>query len=411
MQPPTRPRRYFDNAATSFPKPPEVAAAVQNYFENIGASAGRGAYREAIESRRILDDCRGAIRTLFNCRPDDQVVFTLNGTDALNLAIKGTVRPGDHVVTTVMDHNSVLRPLSALRERATVEWTAVRVDPHTTELDPHDLATALRKNTSLVVINHASNVTGVVQPLEPIAELCRERGIPLLVDAAQSAGHVPIDFSRLPIDMLACPGHKGLLGPLGTGVLVLRAGAAESLRTYREGGTGSESESTLQPETSPDKFEAGSHNAVGLTGLLASVRWILAQSVRRLHEHEQHLCRRMMEGLDNIEGLQWFGPRTAADRVGVFSIRMEAFDPAELSAVLEAQFGILTRSGLHCAPLAHQTIGTSTTGGTTRLSLGPFLREEDVDAAGEALSQIRAVSKVAAGAPPAVGSRATCPPG
>jgi len=381
-------RRYFDNAATSFPKPPAVVQAVADYLHNIGGSAGRGVYREALQSRQILDDCRAALRQLFNCRPDDEVIFALNGTDALNLAIKGLVRAGAHVVTTALDHNSVLRPLSALRERVGIEWTAARVDPVSTRLDPDDLAQEIRADTRLVVINHASNVTGVLQDIEPLASLCRSRGIPLLLDAAQSAGHVRIDFSGLGIDLLACPGHKGLLGPLGTGVLIIRTGLAERLQTWREGGTGTESERPVQPTTGPDKFEAGSHNAPGIAGLLAGVRWILSRGIESLRQHELRLCRRMIDGLRQIRGLRFFGPHQAEQRVGVFSVRVEGLTPEELSEALEERFGILTRSGLHCAPLAHRTIGTAASGGTTRFSFGPFLEAKDIDAALDALAQL-----------------------
>ena len=395
------PRRYFDNAATSFPKPPGVAEAVRDYLENVGASAGRGAYREAVESGRVLDECRAALRTLFGCRPDDGVIFTLNGTDALNIAIKSVVRPGDHVVTTCMEHNSVLRPLSALHDNFGVEWTAVEADPHTTLINPDAVARAMRDNTVVVAFNHASNVTGVLQPIEPAAEMCRQRGIVFLLDAAQSAGHVPVGFSSLPIDLLACPGHKGLLGPLGTGVLLVRAGLGRRMRTVREGGTGSESEHPVQHSFLPDKFEAGSHNTVGVAGLLASVRWLLERGIGDIRAHEIALCRRMIARLDACQGLRWFGPRDVGHRVGVFSVRIGGLEPAELSATLESQFGILTRSGLHCAPYTHRTIGTYETGGTTRLALGPFLHKADVDAATDALADIaKSVKKSASSVAP-----------
>ncbi len=381
-------RLYLDNAATSYPKPPAVAAAVQDYFDTVHASAGRGAYREALASERVLEGCRTAIRELFRCARGDHVIFGLNGTDALNLAIKATVRPGDHVVTTVMDHNSVLRPLSALEEQVGIRWTAVAADPATTRVSPDDVARALRPETRLVVVNHASNVTGALQPVEVIADICREHGVLLLVDAAQSAGHVPIEFRSAGIDLLACPGHKGLLGPLGTGVLLIRAGIEERMRTVREGGTGSSSENPVQPTTLPDRFEAGSHNAPGLAGLRAAVRWILDRGLRSLREHELRLCARLRERLDGVAGLQWYGPREPAERVGVFSFRIAGVEPSELSALLETRFNILSRSGLHCAPLAHRALGTLETGGTTRLSTGPFTTDADIDRAADALATI-----------------------
>lgn len=389
-------RRYFDNAATSYPKPAGVTRAVLEYLTDIHASAGRGAYREALASEQILTHCRSALRTLFRCRPGDHVIFTLNGTDALNLGIRGLLRPGDHVVTTCMDHNSVLRPLSALEDQLGITWTAVRPHPETTRLRATDVLAAIQADTSLVVLNHASNVTGVLQPLEEIANACAERGVPLLVDAAQSAGHVPIDFGRLPIDLLACPGHKGLLGPLGTGVLVIRSGVEERMQTTREGGTGSASESPRQPAALPDRFEAGSHNAVGLAGLLAAVEWLNERGLRSLRAHELSLCRAMSERLSEIRGLHWFGPRDAEQRVGVFSVRVDGVPPAELANALDRDFAILTRSGLHCAPLAHRTIGTLAAGGTTRLSLGAFHEVGDIDAAAEALARVAHAAAVEA---------------
>ena len=383
-------RLYFDNSATSHPKPAGVADAVRDYFESVHASAGRGAYREALASERILTGCRSALHTLFRCGPDDNVIFTLNGTDALNLAIKGLVRAGDHVVTTAMDHNSVLRPLHALERQLAVRWSALSVNPNSNRLDVGDVAAALRPETRLVVVNHASNVTGVLQPIEDIAALCRSRGVLFLVDAAQSAGHVPIDFHDAGIDLLACPGHKGLLGPLGTGLLVVGAGVANHMQTTREGGTGSWSEQAEQPESLPDRFEAGSHNVVGIAGLLAAVRWILDRGVDTLREHEISACRRLSARLAEIPGLRWFGPRELDQRVSVFSVRLDGLEPNEVSALLESRFNILSRSGLHCAPLAHRTIGTLETGGTTRLSAGPFTSLDDVDLVADALTEIAA---------------------
>ena len=388
-------RHYLDNAATTYPKPPGVVAAVCDYMEHNGASAGRGAYRAALESRQIIDDCRAAIARLFAAGPDCHVCFTLNGTDGLNMAIKGLVRPGDHVVTTAMDHNSVLRPLWALQERGGVTHTVVPADPDTTRVTVDAIAAALRPNTRLVALNHASNVTGVLQPYEAVAELCRARYSPLLRDAAQSAGHLPIDLGRVPVDVLACPGHKGLLGPLGTGVLIVRDRVAERIETLREGGTGSESESPVQPWQMPDRFEPGSHNAPGIAGLRVAVEWLLARGLPAVRAHELELCARLADGLD-AAGVRWFGPRAPAERVGVFSVRIDGFDPGELATLLELHHGVLSRAGLHCAPLAHRTIGTDTDGGTTRLSCSALTTEGDVDAAVAALAELRAAAGAAA---------------
>lgn len=383
----SEPRRYFDNAATSFPKPPGVAAAMVEWVERAAGSAGRGAYREAVAAGQLLDAVRAKLRRLFSAGDADQIIFTFNGTDALNMAIKSLVNPGDHVVTTQLDHNSVLRPLSALHRRRGIEWTAVEPDPETTIIDPQTVIDELHSNTSLVVVTHASNVTGALQPIAAIGETCRARGITFLVDAAQTAGHVPIDFSSLPIDLLATPGHKGLLGPLGTGLLLARAGVEKRMVSWREGGTGSASEQPTQPDFLPDKFESGSHNLPGLAGLGAALDWIEQRGLAELRAHEQRLCREFDQRAAEISGLKRFGPRDPTARVGVFSVRASDLGPEELSAALE-QGGILTRSGLHCAPLAHRAIGTAADGGTTRLSVGPFTTVEDVAAACDLLSRI-----------------------
>lgn len=402
METPAAPRRrYFDNAATSWPKPPGVADAVRDYLLTNGSSAGRGSYREAVESGRMLQQCRDAVRRVFGAKPADHVIFGLNGTDALNIAMKAVLRPGDHVVTSAMDHNSVLRPLSAARERLGVTWDAVEPETSTTILDPAAVEYAITPRTKLVCISHASNVTGAIQPIEEIARRCAAHGVLFLLDAAQSAGHVPIDMGRTPIDLLACPGHKGLLGPPGTGVLVVRAGVESQMQSVREGGTGSASEKPVQPEALPDRFESGCHNACGIAGLLVALRWIQEKGVDRLRAHEVALCERLMRRFDALAGrdasdqargaspaFQYYGPRAAAQRVGVFSVRVAGLEPAELSALLEAKFGLLTRSGLHCAPYAHRALATTDLGGATRFSMGPFTTEEDVDAAAEALEAI-----------------------
>lgn len=380
-------RIYLDNAATSFPKPPGVAEAVSAAVAG-GASAGRGAYREAVEAGQMLHRIRDLVRKLLGARPADHVVFAFNGSDALNLALKALLRSGDHVVTTCMEHNSVLRPLSALQSQRGISWTAVDADPQSSLVAPAAVENAITAQTALVVVNHASNVTGAVQDVAAIGEVCRRRELLLVVDAAQSAGHLPLDFARTPIDVLAAPGHKGLLGPLGTGVLLIRAGLESRLASVREGGTGSASELPVQPEALPDKLEAGSHNVVGLAGLRVALEWLLERTVAAIRAHELDLSRRLTERLDAIAGVTWYGPRKVAERTGVVSFRIQGFEPGELSNILEEQFGVLTRSGLHCAPLAHRAIGTYAEGGTTRASFGPFTVAADVDLLADALKRI-----------------------
>lgn len=388
-------RLYLDNAATSFPKPPCVHEAMLRYATEVGASPGRGAYAEAREGAAIIAECRRRLCRLIGAQDPNQIVFTLNTTDALNLAIKGVALNAlalaagaarTHMVTTAMDHNSVLRPFNALRALG-VEWTRVPVDPNTGIADPAEVARAIRPETSLVAVVHASNVTGALQPVADIGEACARRGIPLLVDAAQSVGHIPLDINTLNIDFLACPGHKGLLGPLGVGALWIRPGREALLRLYREGGTGSVSEQDTQPTTMPDRFEPGSHNTVGIVGLHAALGWILEQGVDRLARHERTLTHTLLTRLAEVPDLRILGPTRLDQRVGVVSVTHEAIPAENLAERLEAEHGVLTRAGLHCAPHAHATHGTLERG-ACRLSVGPFLTQADVERAAEAVASV-----------------------
>ena len=391
MDSPVLPRRlYMDNAATSFPKPKGVIEAMVRYATELGASAGRGAYREAVETANILGECRRRLNQLFHGEKAEHFVFTLNCSDALNLAIKGLVDPKkkNHGICTHIDHNSILRPMNAMEDQGWLAQTRVKVDPISGLVDPEDIRKAIRPETRFIAITHASNVTGTIQPIREIGRIARECAVPFIVDAAQSAGHIPIDVREDCVDLLAAPGHKALLGPLGTGFLYIRPGLEKILRTLREGGTGSVSELDRQPEFLPDKYEPGSHNAIGIAGLNEGVKWILDQGVEKLAAHDLDLVRTMLEGLSDIKGLTYYGPRGVQNRLGVFSVRIEGFEPYELAAVLESHYGILTRPGIHCAPLAHQAIGTTEYGGTTRFSFGPFLSKQDVKFVTDALAEI-----------------------
>jgi cysteine desulfurase family protein len=383
-------RLYADNAATSFPKPPQVLAAMTRYAVDLGASAGRGAYREAVETGTLLNECRRRLNRLFHGEKAEHFIFTLNCTDALNLAIRGLIDPAEssHVICTQMDHNSILRPLNELASRGKVEQTRLGVESRTGLVDPDDFRKAIRPDTRLIALTHASNVTGTVQPIREIGLIAREHKIPFLVDAAQSAGHLPIDLQADCIDLLAAPGHKSLMGPLGTGFLYIRPGIEKILRTVREGGTGSVSELDRQPDFLPDKYESGSHNAIGIVGLSEGVEWILSRGIESLASHDSELCATFIDGVSDVEGLEYFGPRGIKNRVSVFSVRIDGLDPHELAAVLENYYGILTRPGIHCAPLAHQAIGTDRQGGTVRLSFGPFLSVQDVQYAADSLADI-----------------------
>jgi cysteine desulfurase family protein len=395
------PRRlYMDNAATSFPKPRAVLEAMARYATELGASAGRGGYAEAVETARLITECRRRISRLFNGERAEHVVFTLNCSDALNLAIKGLIDPANggqqHAICTHIDHNSILRPLNAMQGYGWLEQTRVPVDPATGLVDPDDIRRAIRPDTKLIALTHASNVTGTVQPIREVGRIAREHGVSFVVDAAQSAGHVPIDVQADHIDLLAAPGHKALLGPLGTGFLYVRPGLEKTLRPLKEGGTGSVSEQDVQPEFMPDRFEPGSHNAIGLIGLNEGVRWVAEQTVEKLAAHDLDLVRVFLDGASNVDGLTYVGPQGVRHRMGVFSVSVDGLDPHELAAVLEGSYGILTRAGIHCAPLAHAALGTASCGGTTRFSFGPFLSKQDVKFATDALAEIATSRTVSA---------------
>ena len=381
---------YMDNAATSFPKPLTVWQAMQRYAVDCGASPGRGGYRQAREITAIIGECRGRIAELINAPLPESIVFTSNCTEAINTAVYGLIDPkvGGHVICTHTDHNSILRPLQTMVDRGWIEQTRIPIDPTTGQVDPQTIAQALRPDTRLIAITHGSNVTGAVQPIRAIGAIARAAGVPLVVDAAQTIGHWPIDVVADGIDLLAAPGHKALLGPPGTGFLFISPKWVDRVRPLKQGGTGSQSEQPRQPETMPDRFESGSLNAIGIAGLLEGVKWVQSQTVPSLALHQMELIKTFLEGVGDIEGLSVYGPLTARDRVGVFSVRLRGVAPQDLSDTLENDFGILTRAGLHCAPLVHRAVGTADIGGTTRFSFGAFISMPDVQYATDALADI-----------------------
>ena len=390
---------YADHAATSFPKAPGMLEALVQFTTETGASPGRGAYASAKLAGEQLTRCRERLTRLIGADTDktENVIFTLNTSDALNIAIKGIVSwqqtqetPKLHLITTDLDHNSVLRPFNELAARdSRVRVTRIACDPQTGFVDPADIAAAICDDTCLIACVHGSNVSGTIQPIEAIGAIAHAHGIPFLVDGAQTLGHHVIDVERAHIDLLAGPGHKGLLGPLGTGFLWIRPGLESQMLTSREGGTGSKSDADTQPTFMPDRFEPGSHNALGIIGLEASLAWLEQQGIASLEAQQHALSERFLNSLlENCPGLTLYGPPTAEHRTATFSIRIEGYTPTELSQLLEEQYGILTRSGIHCAPGAHNTFGTAEDGGTTRLSFGPFITLEEVDRAKAALANI-----------------------
>ena len=376
---------YFDNAATSWPKPPGVRAALDDYFGGASGNPGRSGHRMSVAAARLIEHAREALADLFNVSDPSRLVFTQNATHALNLAISGLLHAGDHVVTTSLEHNSVMRPLRHL-ESSGVAVTVVNCTRQGL-LDVDDVRRALRANTRLVVTTHGSNVVGALMPIRALAALAREHGIPYLVDASQTAGAIPIDVQDLGLDLLAFTGHKGLLGPTGTGGLYIREGVA--VEPLIRGGTGSDSAREIQPEFLPDAYESGTLNVAGIAGLGAGVRFLADVGIEAVKTHEQALVAQFIAGASDIPGLTVYGPRDAALHCGVVSFNVAGAMASEVALILDESFEIMARSGLHCAPSAHRTLNTFPTG-TVRFSFGWFNTPVEVETALRALGDVAA---------------------
>lgn len=377
---------YFDNAATSWPKPPGVIEAMVHFMREVGANPGRSGHRLSVEAGRIVYEVREALAELFNIEDPLRIVFSLNVTEALNLAMRGLLRPGDHVITSSMEHNSVMRPLRAL-EREGVELTVVTCSPEGF-LNPADVEAAIKPNTVMVVLNHASNVVGSLLPVTEVGRICRQHDLLLLVDAAQTAGAYPIDVEADHIDLLGFTGHKALCGPMGTGGLYI--GPRVDLARFeplKRGGTGSRSELEEQPDFLPDLCESGTANAVGLAGLGAGVRFVLEQGVEKIRRHEEKLAAQLIEGLKAISGVTVYGGRDAARQTATVSFNIAGLEPSEVGLRLDEEYSIMCRVGLHCAPSAHKTIGTFPRG-TVRFGLSYFNTKEEVEVAVGAVHQL-----------------------
>ncbi|MEN6375972.1 MAG: aminotransferase class V-fold PLP-dependent enzyme [Smithella sp.] len=376
---------YFDNAATSWPKPPEIIAAMQNYLQNIGGSPGRSGHRLSIEAARIVFDTREKLAQLFNVPDPLQIVLTKNATEALNIAIFGLLKPGDHVITSGMEHNSVMRPLRIMEARG-VHITVIPCDK-TGLIDPAQITGAIKKNTKAIFITHASNVMGTVLPVSDIGRIAREHGLTLCVDAAQTAGCLPIDVTEMNIDLLAFTGHKSLLGPPGTGGLYIREGLEKNMEPLCVGGTGSRSEMETQPDFMPDRYEAGTPNTVGIAGLQAGVEFVLSKGIGTIKSKEENLAKLFVDGISNLPGITLYGQTSVDRRIPVVSFNIAGMDAGAVALELDEHFKIMSRSGLQCAPAAHKTIGTYPTG-TVRFSFSYFNTEEQVIKAIKALEQI-----------------------
>ncbi|MDI6601576.1 MAG: aminotransferase class V-fold PLP-dependent enzyme [Thermoanaerobacteraceae bacterium] len=374
---------YLDNAATSWPKPEGVAMAVYDCILNKGANPGRSGHKMALEAGRIVLECRETLAEFFGIDDPMRIIFALNTTDALNMAIKGLLRPGQHAVTSSMEHNSVARPLKKL-ESIGVETTYVSADGIGLIL-PDDIEKAIKPNTAVIILTLASNVTGTIEPYREIGRIARRHGIPFLLDAAQGAGHIPINVNEDDIDIMAFPGHKGLLGPQGTGGLYIREGI--DLDTIKEGGTGSHSDLVTQPDIMPDRYESGTLNTPGIAGLKAGIDYINSIGIEAIRKHEIEICGRIIDGLKEIDGVKVYGPQNAEMHAGVVAFNVGNMDSTEVSYILDSEFEIEVRAGLHCSGLAHMTIGTFGQG-VVRVSPGPFTTEQEIGKFLEAVRQI-----------------------
>ena len=378
---------YLDNAATSYPKPETTIEAMIHYQRYVGGSPGRSGHGLSIEAGRVVFETREILAKLFNIADPLRLAFTKNATEAINIVLNGLLRPGDHVVTTGMEHNAVMRPLRFLASQG-VQLSVVPCSPRG-ELDPADINAALQHNTRLVVLSHASNVTGSVMPVREIGALVRKRGNVLFcVDAAQTAGALPIDTEAMAIDLLAFTGHKSLYGPQGTGGLYVRKGLDARIPPLMRGGTGSRSEFEEQPDFMPDKYECGTPNTIGLAGLGAGAAYILEQGQDVIQNKEKTLTERFLEGLTGLgKAITLYGSRKTAERIPVISFNIQGVAPSDATLFLEERWGIMCRPGLHCAPAAHRTIGTFPEG-TVRFSFGFFHTENDVDRAVQAVEDL-----------------------
>ncbi|PYI52391.1 aminotransferase class V-fold PLP-dependent enzyme [Paenibacillus flagellatus] len=376
--------KYFDNAASSWPKPPQVLDAMTESIREAAANPGRGSHQMAVKASRILFEARHEVARLIGVKNPNDISFALNTTMALNQAIKGFVREGDHVICTNVEHNSVRRPLEYLKQVKGVHVTYIEADAEG-NIELKNVEGAIQANTTLIVANHSSNLLGTILPVADIADIARRRGVKLLVDGAQTAGIVPIDVQGMGIDMFAFPGHKGLLGPQGTGGLYIHPDLV--LEPLLHGGTGSQSESIEQPNVRPDRYEAGTQNSVGIAGLKEGVKFIRNEGVEAIHTKEWRQIQTLMEGLRAIEGVKLLGPKLGEEKTGIAAFVLDGVDSSEVAFILDQSFQIAVRAGYHCTPLAHQSAGTLETG-AVRASIGYFTTDSEIDDFIEAIREI-----------------------
>jgi cysteine desulfurase family protein len=376
---------YLDNGATSYPKPDEVYTFMDSFYRSFGVNPGRSGYDLCMETGVLVDATRKMLADFFNGGDPNRLCFSYNSTDALNLIIFGMLKRGDHAITTTLEHNSVLRPLYHQNK-----FNGVEVDyvPFDTDgfVDPDDIKQKIKANTRLVIVNHASNVIGTLQPLEAIGRICRQHGVAFAIDASQSAGKAPIDIEQLHVDVVAFTGHKSLLGPTGIGGLYVREGI--EIRHSRAGGTGVKSAHRMHLDEYPYRLEYGTGNVVGIAGIHAGLKWIQKKGLDQIHQHEMKLARMLRDGLKGIDGVSLYCQDNLADHIAVISFNIDGMEALNTGTLLDGEYNIACRTGLHCAPLVHEHLGTASIGGAVRMGIGPFNTENHIKAAIEAVAEI-----------------------
>jgi len=375
---------YLDNAATTFPKPKEVLQQALDFFSFYGVNPGRSGYDLCVYAGEMVHNTRKELAEFFGGSNPDYLTFAYNASDALNIIIPGILREGDHAISTTIEHNSVIRPLNHLRKEKGVEVEYVSVGEDF-RVDPDEIASRFRDNTRLVIVNHGSNVVGAIQPVAEIGALCRERGIYFAIDTAQTAGMIPVDVEAMNVDALAFTGHKSLLGPTGIGGVWVREGV--DIRATRAGGTGVRSAHPMHLNEFPYRLEVGTCNLLGIAALLYAQEYIAGRGLDNIYKHEMELFKKLYEGISDIEGVTLYGPTTIEGRLPVLSLNVANREAADVGTLLDVEFDIATRTGLHCAPMIHQQMGTGEHG-SVRMSIGPMNEMKDVEAGIHAVAEI-----------------------
>ena len=381
---------FLDNGATSYPKPEEVYTFMDQFYRKFGVNPGRSGYDLCMEAGEVVEDTRKLMTEFFNGQDPNRLCFSYNSTDALNLILFGMLKEGDHAITTTVEHNSVLRPLYHLKKYSGVEVDYIPFDSQGF-VDPDDFPDKIKPNTKLVIVNHGSNVIGTIQPVKEIGAICREEEIPFAIDVSQTAGKIPVDIDELNVDVVAFTGHKSLLGPTGIGGLYVREGI--EIRHTRAGGTGVRSAVKTHLDEYPYRLEYGTMNTMGVAGLHAGVNWILKKGLSNIHEHEMKLTTMLRDGLKDVEGVTLYCQEDLTDHISVFLFNVDGFEALNTGTILDVDYNIASRTGLHCAPLVHEQIGTAEIHGAVRFGIGPFNTEEHIQTAIDAVKEIAHLRK------------------